>query len=188
MGDWRRCANCRYIRHTNDNGRFRPDTCPKCGAVYNKAEFVKEKERRRRSFRAHRSLRTRNCTKCREPVPVYANKCPLCEQSLMTSRWVVAVTVACGFAVIVAAAGLRQNILVQAPYFGVPKTTYEICVELSIEMLTAQEGKGAFAVETLRVRNNWHAQCSRNALRNIARKSSNALPETPREWVYGVNG
>ena len=186
MGDWRRCANCRYIRHTNDDGRFRPDTCPKCGAVYNKAEFVKEKERRRRSFRAHRSVRTRNCTKCGEPVTLLAKNCPLCDQRLTTSRWVIASTIVCGFAIIVAVGWLRYDIHIKAPYFGFPKTHYELCVELSVEMISGQKGKGAFAPETLRIRNNWHAQCSRDALRDVARTSSSALPTTPREWIYGV--
>ena len=188
MGDWIRCANCRYIRHSNDNGRYRPDTCPKCGAVYRKAEFVKEKERRRRSFRAHRSVRTRPCTQCREPVPVYANNCPLCDQRLTTPPWVIAATIACGFAVIVAAAWLRQNMHAQSPYPGLSDTHYERCVELSVALITTREREGVAAAETLKAQNNWHAQCSRKALRDIDRASPIALPTTPREWVYVING
>ncbi len=188
MGDWQRCPNCRYIRHVNDNRRARQDTCPRCGACYDKAARQKEKERRRRSFRAHRNIRTRACPKCREPVSVLANDCPLCEHRMGTPWPIIAATVLLSFGAMVTWAWMQQRTEVTSPFPGISNTHFERCVALSVDWTTAQARSGPAAPRTIEAQNDWHAQCSRKALREIARNSAQPLPATPQEWLHAVNG
>ncbi|MGR8919697.1 MAG: hypothetical protein ACU85V_08760 [Gammaproteobacteria bacterium] len=188
MGDWRRCPKCRYIRHVNDDGGTRGDTCPRCGAVYEKAAWEVEKQRRRRSFRAHREIRTRACKKCGEPVSVLANDCPLCDARLATPMPILVATVLLGFSLMVGWAWLHRPASVESPYPGMSDTHFERCVELSINWLNAQSSEGNAARETISAQNDWHKTCSRKALGDIARHAGPDLPASPREWVNAING
>lgn len=188
MGDWQRCPSCRYIRHVNDNRRARQDTCPRCGACYDKAALLKEKERRRRSFRAHRNIRTRPCPHCREPVSVLANECPLCEKRMGTPAPVIAATILLGFSAMTAFAWYSQRVEVTSPYPGISDTHFQRCIALSVSWVEKRAREGDASRETIDAQNAWHAQCSRKALRDIARNSHGELPKTPQEWLRAVNG
>ena len=82
----KRCPKCLYLRHPNDDAKATPDTCPRCGKVYKKSVRMVETERRERSFRTHRTIEFKYCTRCHEPVSVYAAQCPHCETRQVSGR------------------------------------------------------------------------------------------------------
>ena len=186
MGEWTRCANCRYIRHVNDDARTNRDNCPRCSVVYEKAEVKKDRERRHRAYRRYRNVPHKVCARCDEPVAILAAVCTACGQSLKTPKPILSALVAGSFAIIVAFVWMEQRVELASPFPGLSDTHFESCVALSIEWVNAREHEGVASPRTIGAQNDWHSRCSRKALRDIPHSADKLLPASPQEWLLAL--
>ncbi len=179
----KRCPKCLYLRHPNDDAKAAPDNCPRCGKVYQKSVRVVETERRERSFRAHRTIEFIYCASCHEPVSVYAAECPHCESRLVSGRrkYLLALV-----AVLVAMVGFVRHqspVALSSPLPEISDALFTRCAALSADYESARATAGPTAPLTLSTQNQWHAECSRKALRDIAESSQTRFPVTPQDWL-----
>lgn len=180
----RRCPQCLYLRHPNDDRKTAPDTCPNCGRLYHKSHQQVERERRARSFRAHRMLELRHCAACREAVSVYAAQCPHCHQPLKGAWSLRAASVAVVLLVpLVIYLVARFEAPPESRLAGISDERYARCLSLSQAYLDAAASAGTGSGEALGAMNRWHAECSRKALRDIVGNRQVEVPPTPAAWV-----
>ncbi len=179
----RRCPKCLYLRHSNDDGKAPPDVCPRCGKIYEKAKKHVEHEQRERSFRAHKTLEFRYCGNCHEPVSIYASNCPHCDATMAKPRHRELSMIAAGLLLVIGGLHLKLPAKPKSPLPQVSFAIFERCATLSADLKDAQARDGAGAPATLRIQNQWHAECSRKALRELAEKSAQPLPITPDDWL-----
>jgi len=180
----RRCPQCLYLRHPNDDRKTSPDICPNCGRLYDKSRQQVERERRARSFRAHRMLELRYCGACHEAVSLYAAQCPHCHEPLKGAYSLRAASLA--LALLVPLGFFVQSRLVDAPVSrldGISNERYARCLSLSQAYEESASREGATAVEAMAHMNRWHAECSRKALRDIVAGSHVDVPATPAAWL-----
>lgn len=180
----RRCPQCLYLRHPNDDRKTPPDICPNCGRLYDKSRQQVERERRARSFRAHRMLELRYCGACREAVSLYAAQCPHCHEPLKGAYSLRAASVA--LALLLPLGFIVQSRLAEAPFSrleGISNERYARCLALSQSYEDIAAREGATAVEAMTRMNHWHAECSRKALRHSVSASPAEVPATPAAWL-----
>ena len=187
MAAWRRCAKCNYIRHANDTNRSRPDTCPMCGAIYEKAELASSRPRRRRTDAVHNYFFRKKCGSCSEIFSAFAKQCPRCKTSNrgLPLRFVLASGAAIVLAVTVVS-GMYASTPMTSPFPGISDGHFASCVQLSKDWSRVSEEFGTSSPITLQAQNDWHAACSRKALRDVANRTSTRLPTTPNGWVVAT--
>jgi len=185
MAAWKRCAKCNYIRHVNDDGRSRRDTCPMCGAVYEKAVVASAADERRRRSRSY--LIDKTCGRCDEKVSSFARVCPHCKGPVRNLRRTFGYAIASG-AVSVAIIGVAISIhrTPVSPFPGISDGRFAHCVAVSEKLSSSLADLGPAAVTTLRAQNEWHASCSRKALRLVSAAANTYLPTTPEGWLVAV--
>ena len=187
MAAWKRCAKCNYIRHVNDTMRSRPDTCPMCGAIYAKAVSASAHPRRRRTDFVHNYLFGKNCGSCDAVFSAFAKQCPECKTSNRGLRLpLMAATAASIILSVTVVTGILANDPVVSPFPGVSDGHFATCVKLSENWATLRDDLGNSARETLQAQNDWHASCSRKALRDVAYRTETRLPMTPNGWIVAV--
>lgn len=180
----KRCPKCLYLRHPNDDAKATPDTCPRCGKVYQKSVRMVETERRERSFRTHRTIEFKYCARCHEPVSVYAAQCPHCETRQVSGRRQYLLALAAALLAMVGLARHHQSpVASSSPWPEISDTLFTRCASLSDDYERARGTAGPGAELTLSLQNQWHAECSRKALRDLAESSRTALPVTPQDWL-----
>ena len=188
MAGWSRCAKCSYIRHVNDGGRSRRDTCPMCGAVYEKAEIASAGEERRRRLRGRNYLIDTTCGRCRKTVTRFTRWCPHCKGPVTSRRRTFTYAAASGMASAALVAVLLANQSAPvSPFPGLSNGHFLHCVEISKQWSDARSELGLAAEKTLSAQNEWHASCSRKALRSVAENSATRLPTTPEGWLVAGN-
>ncbi len=183
MAGWARCAKCRYIRHVNDDGRSRRDTCPMCGAVYDKAEIESVRVQRRRRMRSHRHLIDRSCGHCDEVVSSFARFCPRCKRPIRHRGRTFALALVAGLCSTAMVWVLALNRTMPSPFPGVSDERFTYCVQISRTWSESVASSGPVAAATLRARGEWHAACSRKALRDVPDDAGTRLPVTPEGWI-----
>ena len=187
MASWTRCAKCRYIRHVNDDGRSRRDTCPMCGAVYDKSEAESVRLERRRRLRSHRHLLDRKCPRCDEIVSSFAAWCPRCKGPIRHRGRTAAIAAAACLIVGVVVWTNTVNQRMISPFPGVSNARFKYCVELSATWSQSIKTNGHASPQTLSAQNDWHAKCSRKALREVASQNDVRLPNSAEGWLVATN-
>jgi len=180
----RRCPQCLYLRHPNDDRKSPPDTCPNCGRLYHKSHQQVERERRARSFRAHGMLELRHCGACHEAVSLYAAQCPHCHHPLKGAYSLRIASAA--LALLLPLVFFLKARVEEAPtsrLAGISDDRYARCLALSRFHEEIVSREGATAVEALARMNRWHAECSRKALRDIIAGSGVEVPASPAGWL-----
>ena len=163
--------------------RSRPDTCPMCGAIYEKAESASNQQRRRRTDVVHGYLFHKKCSACAETFSYFARQCPKCKTSNRGFRLPFAIATAAGIMLsITLVARMFVSEPLVSPFPGVSNGHFAYCVALSKNFSSSQEELGSSAIPTLQAQNDWHASCSRKALRESLRPKPSvprlSMPET----------
>ncbi len=187
MAAWRRCAKCNYMRHANDTNRSRPDTCPMGAAVYEKAEIASARPRRRRTDAVHNYFFRKKCGSCDEVFSAFDKQCPKCKTSNRGLHLPFVLATAAAIALTVTlVSGMNTGAPIKSPFPGISDGHFATCVQLSKDWSRVSEEFGTSATITLQAQNDWHASCSRKALRDVANRTSTRLPMTPDGWIVAT--
>ena len=187
MAAWKRCGKCNYVRHVNDDSRSPSGTCPWCGAIYEKAEPGSNLQRRRRTDVVQAYLFNKGCSACGETFSFFAKQCPRCKTSNRGLRLSFALATATGIMLSVTlVSGMFTSDPVVSPFPGVSNQHFATCIQLSKNWSNLNEELGNSAAATLQAQNDWHASCSRKALREVASRTTTRLPSTPEDWIVAM--
>jgi hypothetical protein len=155
-----------------------------CGAVYDKAEVAAAREERSRQLGPRDYLTDKRCGCCHKNVSKFTRWCPHCKGPVRGRRLTFASALVSGAlsAALVGVMLVNQRAPV-SPFPGISDSRFAHCVDISARWSNAHTKLGAGAAETLSAQNEWHASCSRKALRLLREQPGIRLPTTPEGWL-----